>query len=49
MVFESVLTQVLNRFLGAYVENLDTNQLRVGIWGGNKNHKTNFLLLESLF
>ncbi|XP_044259687.1 vacuolar protein sorting-associated protein 13 isoform X2 [Tribolium madens] len=35
MVFESVLTQVLNRFLGAYVENLDTNQLRVGIWGGD--------------
>jgi vacuolar protein sorting-associated protein 13A/C len=34
MVFEGVLTQVLNRFLGAYVENLDTNQLRVGIWGG---------------
>jgi hypothetical protein len=35
MVFEGVLTQVLNRFLGAYVENLDTNQLRVGIWGGD--------------
>ncbi|KAL3279818.1 hypothetical protein HHI36_017325 [Cryptolaemus montrouzieri] len=35
MVFESVLVQVLNSVLGDYVENLDTNQLNVGIWGGD--------------
>ncbi|XP_049821668.1 intermembrane lipid transfer protein Vps13-like isoform X2 [Aethina tumida] len=35
MVFESVLTYFLNKYLGPYVENLDTNQLNVGIWGGN--------------
>lgn len=34
MVFESVLTYFLNKYLGPYVENLDTNQLNVGIWGG---------------
>lgn len=34
MVFESVVTDVLNRFLGDYVENLDSKQLKIGIWGG---------------
>ncbi|XP_017782476.1 PREDICTED: vacuolar protein sorting-associated protein 13C isoform X2 [Nicrophorus vespilloides] len=35
MVFESVVTDVLNRFLGNYVENLDATQLKIGIWGGD--------------
>lgn len=34
MVFESVVKEILNRYLGAYVENLDANQLNVGIWSG---------------
>ncbi|XP_054438980.1 intermembrane lipid transfer protein VPS13A isoform X2 [Pteronotus mesoamericanus] len=34
MVFESVVVDVLNRFLGDYVVNLDTSQLTLGIWGG---------------
>ena len=34
MVFESVLVQVLNRFLGAYVENLDPSQLKANVWSG---------------
>ncbi|XP_051822615.1 intermembrane lipid transfer protein VPS13A [Antechinus flavipes] len=34
MVFESVFVDVLNRFLGDYVVNLDTSQLSLGIWGG---------------
>ncbi len=34
MVFESVLTDVLNRFLKPYVKKLDTSQLKLGIWGG---------------
>lgn len=37
MVFESVVVDVLNRFLGDYVVNLDTSQLSLGIWGGNEN------------
>lgn len=36
MVFESVVVDVLNRFLGDYVVNLDTSQLSLGIWGGNE-------------
>lgn len=36
MVFESVVVDVLNRFLGDYVVNLDTSQLTLGIWGGNE-------------
>uniref|UniRef100_A0A4W3HA74 Vacuolar protein sorting 13 homolog C n=1 Tax=Callorhinchus milii TaxID=7868 RepID=A0A4W3HA74_CALMI len=35
MVFESVVADLLNRFLGDYVENLDKSQLKLGIWGGN--------------
>jgi len=34
MVFEGILVDVLNRFLGPYVKYLDASQLRVGIWGG---------------
>ncbi|XP_058021972.1 intermembrane lipid transfer protein VPS13A [Ahaetulla prasina] len=34
MVFESVVVDVLNRFLGDYVVNLDSSQLQLGIWGG---------------
>lgn len=35
MVFESIIAEVLNKVLGAYVENLDQSQLRIGIWGGD--------------
>uniref|UniRef100_A0A8C9VTT4 Vacuolar protein sorting 13 homolog A n=1 Tax=Scleropages formosus TaxID=113540 RepID=A0A8C9VTT4_SCLFO len=35
MVFESLVVDVLNRFLGDYVVNLDSSQLKLGIWGGN--------------
>uniref|UniRef100_A0A2K6GA73 Vacuolar protein sorting 13 homolog A n=1 Tax=Propithecus coquereli TaxID=379532 RepID=A0A2K6GA73_PROCO len=34
MVFESVVVDVLNRFLGDYVADLDTSQLSLGIWKG---------------
>ncbi|XP_012873844.1 PREDICTED: vacuolar protein sorting-associated protein 13A [Dipodomys ordii] len=34
MVFESVVVDVLNRFLGDYVVDLDTSQLSLGIWKG---------------
>lgn len=35
MVFESIVVDLLNRYLGDYVENLDKNQLKIGIWGGD--------------
>ncbi|KAG8230080.1 hypothetical protein J437_LFUL009199 [Ladona fulva] len=35
MVFESIVADLLNRFLGDYVENLDRSQLKIGIWGGD--------------
>lgn len=34
MVFESIVADILNRYLGDYVENLDRGQLKIGIWGG---------------
>ncbi|XP_071825694.1 intermembrane lipid transfer protein VPS13A-like isoform X3 [Apostichopus japonicus] len=35
MVFESLVVDLLNRFLGPYVENLDASQLKLGIWSGD--------------
>lgn len=37
MVLESLVVDVLNRFLGDYVVNLDSSQLKLGIWGGKTN------------
>lgn len=34
MVFESLVADLLNRFLGDFVDNLDASQLNIGIWGG---------------
>jgi hypothetical protein len=36
MVLESVVADLLNRFLGNYVENLNKSQLKLGIWGGKR-------------
>lgn len=45
MVFENVVSQILNKVLGDFVENLDGNQLNIGIWGGDINLKD--LVLKS--
>ncbi|CRL03734.1 CLUMA_CG016582, isoform A [Clunio marinus] len=37
MVFESIVADILNRYLGEYVENLDKGQLKIGIWGDKPN------------
>jgi large-conductance mechanosensitive channel len=42
MVFESIVADLLNRFLGDYVENLNRSQLKIGIWGGKINEKVVF-------
>ncbi len=34
MVFESLVTDLLNKYLGQYVQNLDPSQLKIGIWNG---------------
>ncbi|XP_053387649.1 intermembrane lipid transfer protein VPS13A-like isoform X4 [Mercenaria mercenaria] len=35
MVFESLVTDLINKYLGDFVENLDKSQLKLGIWGGD--------------
>ncbi|GIY23535.1 vacuolar protein sorting-associated protein 13 [Caerostris darwini] len=35
MVFESLVASLLNKFLGDYVQNFDSSQLKLGIWGGD--------------
>jgi len=34
MVFESVVVDLVNRFLGDYIDNLDKSQLSLSLWGG---------------
>lgn len=48
MVFESIVADILNRYLGEYVENLDKGQLKIGIWGGKVNNSSLFWLFASL-
>ena len=33
-MFESVLVDVLNKYLKPYVKKLDTSQLKIGVWKG---------------
>lgn len=58
MVFEGILVDLLNRFLGPYVKNLDRSQLNIGIWGGRlplqvcglklRHHNYKFCFIASL-
>ncbi|GAA6031882.1 hypothetical protein JCM8097_003317 [Rhodosporidiobolus ruineniae] len=48
MVLESVVSGVLNRFLSAYVDNLNSNQLNVGIWSGDVKLRNLRLKKEAL-
>uniref|UniRef100_A0A8C5P9K6 Vacuolar protein sorting 13 homolog C n=1 Tax=Leptobrachium leishanense TaxID=445787 RepID=A0A8C5P9K6_9ANUR len=41
-MLESMLADLLNRFLGDYVENLDRSQLKLGIWGGKRHFLPEF-------
>jgi len=34
MVFESLVVDLINAFLGDYIDNLDKSQLSLGLWGG---------------
>ena len=35
MVFESLVVDLVNRYLGNFIENLNADQLKIGIWGGD--------------
>ena len=37
-MLESILADILNRYLKPYVKKLDTSQLRLGIWKGMPFH-----------
>ena len=40
MVFESVVVELLNRYLKPYVKKLDTSQLKVAVWKGIADTKS---------
>ena len=48
MVFESVVIELLNRYLKPYVKRLDTSQLKVGVWKGETVVYTHQIILTSL-
>ncbi|ESO10807.1 hypothetical protein HELRODRAFT_72498 [Helobdella robusta] len=48
MVFESLVADLVNRFLGDFIENLDKSQLSIGIWGGDVQ-LNNLYVKENLF
>ncbi|XP_017891074.1 vacuolar protein sorting-associated protein 13 isoform X2 [Ceratina calcarata] len=35
MVFESIVAELLNKVLGEYIQNLDSTQLKLSLWGGD--------------
>ncbi|KAG0681927.1 hypothetical protein C6P41_004087, partial [Kluyveromyces marxianus] len=47
-MLESLVSILLNRFLGAYVENFDPKQLNVGIWNGDVKLRNLRLRKDSL-
>ncbi|CAI5759546.1 unnamed protein product [Candida verbasci] len=47
-MFEGVVANLLNRILGAYLENFDPKQLNIGIWSGDVKLKNLRLKKESL-
>lgn len=47
-MLESLVANILNRTLGAYVENFDSNQLNIGIWSGDVTLNNLKLKSESL-
>ncbi|CAF0869350.1 unnamed protein product [Rotaria sordida] len=42
MVFENLVVYLLDKYLGDYIENLDTKKLKIDIWSGN-------VVLENLY
>ncbi|XP_020917596.1 vacuolar protein sorting-associated protein 13-like [Exaiptasia diaphana] len=46
MVFESYVVDLVNKFGGQFLENLDPSQLKLGIWGGDAKLE-NLILKES--
>ena len=49
MVFESVVVELVNRFLGDYIDNLDKSQLSIGLWGGQCLYSKSYLFTIGWF
>lgn len=49
MVFESLVVNVLNQFLGPYIKNLDASQLKIGIWNGRTHSFASMCVGNQLF
>lgn len=47
-MLEGLVAQLLNRFLGSYIDNFDPKQLNVGIWSGDVKLRNLKLRKEAL-
>ncbi len=39
MVFENLVVYLLDKYLGDYIENLDTKKLKIDLWSGMFYHQ----------
>ncbi len=39
MVFENLVVYLLDKYLGDYIENLDTKKLKIDLWSGEFYHE----------
>lgn len=42
MVFENLIVYLLDKYLGDYIENLDTKKLNIDLWSGKMDYKIIF-------
>ena len=46
MVFENLVVYLLDKYLGDYIENLDTKKLKIDLWSGKLSISIHLLLLN---
>jgi len=44
MVFESIVVDLINKYLGDYIVKLDKSQLKLGLLGGNQFYFHKFFI-----
>jgi vacuolar protein sorting-associated protein 13A/C len=45
MVFENLVVYLLDKYLGDYIENLDTKKLKIDLWSGKIHHQIILLFI----
>jgi vacuolar protein sorting-associated protein 13A/C len=48
MVFENLVVYLLDKYLGDYIENLDTKKLKIDLWSGEYKSKGYYFSLLTI-